>query len=79
VRYPITFTVDADNFEHARRIARRFRTALRDAEEFDGTGAKLLKLRDPAVSAGPSPRPKADPPSDHDYHDNPVCDHPDHD
>jgi hypothetical protein len=64
VRYPITFTVDADDFEHARRIARRFRDVLRDAGNYNDANAKLRKLRDPALDAGPSPRPATDPTDD---------------
>jgi hypothetical protein len=58
VRYPITFTVDAVDFTHARQIARGFRNVLRS--DLDDVNGKLLKLRDPAASAGPSPRPAPD-------------------
>ncbi len=53
MRYPIIFTVEADDFAHARQIARDFRSALRNAEEFAGNDAKLLKLRDPAARPVP--------------------------
>lgn len=49
MRYPITFTVDADNFTHARQIARSFRSTLDGRNDnYHEVNAKLLKLRDPS-------------------------------